>query len=67
MLEEDSNLEENIDNSLEEEVPKKINLMIVAHPDDETLWGGAHLIEDNYYVVCVVEMFYIVMKNFRKL
>ena len=53
LLEEDSNLEENIDNSLEEEVPKKINLMIVAHPDDETLWGGAHLIEDNYYVVCV--------------
>ncbi len=28
-------------------------LMIVAHPDDETLWGGAHLIEDNYLVVCV--------------
>ena len=29
------------------------NLMIVAHPDDETLWGGAHLIRDNYLVVCV--------------
>lgn len=29
------------------------NLMIVAHPDDELLWGGAHLIEDNYLVVCV--------------
>ena len=29
------------------------NLMIVAHPDDETLWGGAHLIKDNYLVVCV--------------
>ena len=28
-------------------------LMIVAHPDDEILWGGAHLIEDNYLVVCV--------------
>lgn len=28
-------------------------LMIVAHPDDEMLWGGAHLIEDNYLVVCV--------------
>ena len=27
------------------------NLMIVAHPDDETLWGGAHLIKDNYLVV----------------
>ena len=28
-------------------------LMIVAHPDDETFWGGAHLIEDNYLVVCI--------------
>lgn len=28
-------------------------LMIVAHPDDEILWGGAHLIEDDYLVVCV--------------
>lgn len=28
-------------------------LMIVAHPDDELLWGGAHLIEDDYFVVCV--------------
>ena len=28
-------------------------LMIVAHPDDELLWGGAHLIEDNYLVVCI--------------
>lgn len=29
------------------------NLMIVAHPDDETIWGGAHLLENKYYVVCV--------------
>lgn len=28
-------------------------LMIVAHPDDELLWGGAHLIEDDYLVVCL--------------
>ena len=28
-------------------------LMIVAHPDDETLWGGAHLLKDNYLVICV--------------
>ena len=28
-------------------------LMIVAHPDDETIFGGAHLIEDDYTVVCV--------------
>lgn len=30
------------------------NLMIVAHPDDETLWGGRELIETgNYFVVCM--------------
>lgn len=29
------------------------NLMIVAHPKDELLWGGAHLIEDNYLIVCI--------------
>lgn len=28
-------------------------LMIVAHPDDESYWGGAHLLEDNYLVVCI--------------
>ena len=28
-------------------------LMIVAHPDDEMLWGGSHLIDDNYLVVCI--------------
>ncbi len=28
------------------------NVMIVAHPDDETFWGGAHLIEDEYFVIC---------------
>ena len=28
-------------------------LMIVAHPDDETLWGGANLIKDTYFVVCI--------------
>lgn len=26
-------------------------LMIVAHPDDETLWGGGHLLEGNWFVV----------------
>lgn len=29
------------------------NLMIVAHPDDDTLFGGAHLISDKYLVVCM--------------
>ncbi|MGN1114826.1 MAG: PIG-L family deacetylase [Oscillospiraceae bacterium] len=28
-------------------------LMIVAHPDDELLWGGGHLMEGDYLVVCV--------------
>ncbi len=28
-------------------------LMIVAHPDDEMLWGGAHLLDGGYYVVCL--------------
>ena len=28
-------------------------LMIVAHPDDELLWGGSHLIDDDYLVVCI--------------
>ncbi len=29
------------------------NLMIVAHPDDDVLWGGAHLLEERYLVVCI--------------
>ncbi len=28
-------------------------LMIVAHPDDEMLWGGAELLENNYVVLCI--------------
>lgn len=28
-------------------------LMIVAHPDDETLWGGGHLLDGGWYVVCL--------------
>ncbi|MCI9081534.1 MAG: hypothetical protein HFI70_04290 [Lachnospiraceae bacterium] len=28
-------------------------VMFVAHPDDETLWGGAHLLQDEYLVVCM--------------
>lgn len=29
------------------------NIMIVAHPDDEMIFGGSHLIDDNYLVVCI--------------
>ena len=28
-------------------------LMIVAHPDDDTIFGGAHLLKDEFVVVCV--------------
>ena len=28
-------------------------LMIVAHPDDDTIWGGEHLMKDKYLVVCL--------------
>ena len=31
-------------------------LMIVAHPDDETLWGGANLFKDRYFVVCLTNV-----------
>lgn len=53
LLEEEWDVEKNMDKPLEEMTAKKINLMIVAHPDDETLWGGAHLLQEDYYVVCV--------------
>lgn len=29
------------------------NIMIVAHPDDETIWGGVHLLQDKYLVICL--------------
>lgn len=32
---------------------KAKKLMIVAHPDDEILWGGSHLLDDHYLVVCI--------------
>lgn len=32
---------------------KAKNIMIVAHPDDETIWGGDHLLEEDYVVVCI--------------
>ncbi len=28
-------------------------VMIVAHPDDDMIWGGSHLIDDGYLVVCI--------------
>ena len=29
------------------------HLMIVAHPDDETLWGGGHIADGGYLIVCI--------------
>lgn len=29
------------------------NIMIVSHPTDEIIFGGSHLLEDNYLVVCI--------------
>ena len=28
-------------------------MLVSTHPDDESYWGGAHLLEDNYLVVCI--------------
>lgn len=28
-------------------------LMIVAHPDDETIFGGAHISKGGYFIVCL--------------
>lgn len=38
-------------------------LMVVAHPDDETLWGGAHLTEGGWFVVCLTNGYKEVRKN----
>lgn len=32
---------------------KSTSLMIVAHPDDETFWGGTELINGKYFVLCI--------------
>ncbi len=43
-------------------------LMIVAHPDDETLWGGANLFKDRYFVICLTNGFNLKRANdFREL
>lgn len=32
---------------------KATKLMIVAHPDDDTIWGGAHIMNGDYFIVCI--------------
>ena len=34
-----------------------IIIMIVAHPDDETLWERAYLMKDGYYVICLTNKY----------
>ena len=34
------------------------NIMIVTHPDDESLWGGAHLLHEKYLVVCMTNAYH---------
>lgn len=29
------------------------NLMIVAHPDDESIFGGNHILKENYFIICL--------------
>ena len=44
------------------------NLMIVSHPDDETLWGGAHLLRERYFVICLTNGYNIKRANdFREI
>ena len=44
------------------------NVMIVAHPDDETLWGGANLYKDDYFVVCLTNGYNEIRANdFQKI
>ena len=42
----------------------KLNLMIVAHPDDELLWGGQMLLDyPNWMVICITNGNDITRKN----
>lgn len=38
---------------LQADITDTDKLMIVAHPDDETIWGGGHLYDKGYLVLCI--------------
>ena len=43
-------------------------LMIVAHPDDEILWGGANLYRHKFFIVCVTNGYNSIRANeFKKI
>jgi len=39
------------------------NIMIVAHPDDEILWGGANLLRDRYFIICLTNGYNLERSN----
>lgn len=49
----------NVDTSMKDKLLNQINLegthrlMIIAHPDDETIWGGDHIMKEKYFIVCI--------------
>ena len=44
------------------------NVMIVAHPDDETLWGGANIYKESYFIVCLTNGYNLPRANdFREI
>lgn len=54
------------ENPVPSESTKK--LMIVAHPDDETIFGGSHIADGGYYIVCLTNGKNVVRsKEFHKL
>ena len=37
--------------------------MIIAHPDDESLWGGGHLYKNKYFIVCLTNGYNLEREN----
>lgn len=45
--------ENNIKVKIKKEADPKLSLMVVAHPDDESIFGGLHLMKHHYFIVVV--------------